>query len=88
MAAPVDKLVKIVTIAGEVSDRLEQAATLNVVNTEGLVISTEAQEKRKKCIKVIGVIGSLLFSVGSFVVVLVNYISPNVVQAITNSTQV
>ena len=84
------ELTRVIKVAEELSGALEAATSLTVISTDGLVLSTEAQDKRKRCLKTIGVIGGLLFSIGSFVVVLVSYLEPTVgeviVNGVTNST--
>ena len=59
-----DKLTKIVTIAGEVSQRLEEAAQVNVISTEGLVITTQEQASRKKILRRVALVLSIISSLG------------------------
>ena len=59
-----DKLTKVITIAGDISERLEEAAQINVLSTEGLVITTLEQATRKKILRRIALVLSIISSIG------------------------
>ena len=59
-----DKLTKVITIAGDISQRLEEAAQVNVLSTEGLVITTLEQATRKKILRRVALVLSIISSLG------------------------
>ena len=80
------ELTRVIRVAENLGASLEAASSLTVISTDGLVLSTVAQDKRKRFLKTIGVIGGLLFSVGSFVVVLISYLEPTSRETLVGST--